>query len=86
MSRFTGNRRKKAPTLRKKDPKSGDGFVVVGILMFFGAALIGIVGWVLNLVMLAVSLPEETGHLIVSIVGILLAPIGAVSGWVWVFM
>ena len=55
------------------------------ILAYLSIAIAFIAGWINNILWLITNTdPTPVGQLIVSIVGILVAPVGAVHGlWVW---
>ena len=55
-------------------------------MVVFTSMLTMVVGWFMNIVMLLSDRPEETTHLILSIVGVVFAPVGAVVGWLWIFV
>lgn len=51
-------------------------------LAFLVAIAIGlIVGWVLNVVTLYNAPPELTWSLVVRVIGVFVAPLGAILGW-----
>jgi len=54
-----------------------------GLLMFGGWGLVlgACVGWVLNLVAIA-QVNDFSGMLVLRVIGIFVAPIGAVLGWI----
>lgn len=52
-------------------------FLIVGCVLF----VIGTIGWVLNIFVVANS-NEITGMLIVRVVGIFIAPLGAILGFI----
>ena len=52
----------------------------LGALLLISITLGGAIGWVLNLVEIA-RWHEGTGMLVLRVIGIFFAPIGAVIGW-----
>ena len=61
-----------------KEEKAGYLVGVIGVVVILGL----LIGWVRNIVIVAQSdFGEVTGFLVVRIIGILVAPIGAVLGW-----
>lgn len=49
-------------------------------LLAIGLWLLGIIGWVLNIMQIAQS-DHITGMIVVRIIGVFMAPLGAVLGW-----
>ena len=61
-----------------KEEKAGYLVGVIGVVVILGL----LIGWVRNIVIVSQSdFGEVTGFLVVRIIGILVAPIGAVLGW-----
>ncbi len=61
--------------------KKDSGLLVVGICMVL-VLVLAIIGWVFNLIAIFHSdFSHVTGELIVRILGVGIAPIGAVAGW-----
>jgi hypothetical protein len=58
------------------------GAIIAG-LMFIGLAIAMVIGWVMNILAIAHSnFSDITGLLVLRVVGIFVAPLGAVLGWV----
>lgn len=59
------------------------GFSLVDILYVLVAvlAIFGVIGWVMNLFDIANTCCEITGMLVLRVIGVFIAPIGAVLGW-----
>jgi len=51
------------------------------ILIYLAVFLVAVYGWVQNIVIIATSDFEVTGMLIVRIIGVFVAPLGAVLGY-----
>lgn len=60
--------------------------IKVGIitwLLIFTAVILGFVGWIMNILTIAgSSFNDLTGLLVLRVVGIFIAPMGAVLGWI----
>ena len=54
---------------------------VIVVLMAAGVAIAGFVGWVLNIIaVVGANFTPFTGELLVRVIGIFVAPIGAIMG------
>ena len=56
---------------------------LIALLMYLGLVLGVLYGWIMNIVALAhMNLTDVTGMLILRVVGIFMAPLGAVLGYI----
>jgi hypothetical protein len=58
-----------------------DGFSIGTVLLFSGIVLAVIVGWIWNIVKLFAGSWEITGEFVLRIIGVFVAPMGGVMGF-----
>lgn len=65
---------------------SGGGCALVIVLMMIVTGILGVIGWCLNLGQVVIHCAEPfTTLMLVKIIGLIVAPLGAILGWVGLF-
>ena len=64
----------------KADSETG---AILAYIVFLGVVIAAVAGWVMNIITIAHSnFSDLTGLLVLRVVGIFIAPLGAILGWV----